>query len=540
MKRSLFLVLVVALLLALIAPAMAQDGKVLRIDLQQEADSLNPMYYDQWFAGLLSDLMLSPAWYFDNNLQAVPALVTEIPSLENGGVNEDGTVVTLKLRDDAFWTDGEPITAEDFVFTYQMIVDPANTPLGRYPYETRVKSVEASDPQTVVVTFNETFAPWQAFLFLSVLPEHVLAPVFEADGTLDNADWNRNPTVTSGPFKFVEWQAGSSMTLAANENYFGGKPNLDSLFIRFVPEDTTIVQSLIAGDTDVATYIPFPDTGPLKEAGTIEFVLAPSGFNEAWRYNVNPETAHPAMLDINVRKALALAFNRDKINADLNADQTYTPASFWEGTPYVRPNAEPIPYDVAMAAQLLDDAGWVDSDGDDIRDKDGVKLELRYVSNERLVRKDIQAIVKQDLADLGVSVNTFNYPSIFDSYANGGVLAIGDFDIAEWSSVPAWPDPDTSQFLCEEITSADNPDGSNSQGYCNEEVDALFSEQARTLDTAKRAEIFQQIDQLMTDDVIWVGIWYDADLWTFNENVLNTEFSGADPWWNAVNWDIAS
>jgi peptide/nickel transport system substrate-binding protein len=538
MKR---LLLVFVLMLVLVAPAAAQEGKVLRIDLQQEADSLNPMYHDQWFGALLNDLMLSPTWYFDNNLQAVPILVTEMPSTENGGINEDGTVITLTLRDDIVWSDGEPITSADFVFTYNMVIDPANTPLGRYPYE-NIKSVEAPDPQTVVVTFNETFAPWQAWLFtlISPLPQHVLQPVFDAEGTLDNAAWNREPTVTSGPFKFQEWQAGSSMTLVANENYFNGAPKLDSIFIRFVAEDTTIAQALIAGDTDVATYIPFPDTPPLEEAGTIEFVLAPSGYNEAWFFNVNPDTTHPAMLDVNVRKALAMAFDRDKINTDLNAGQTYTPASFWEATPYARPDATPIPYDVAEATRLLDEAGWVDSDNDGIRDKDGVKLELRYVSNERQVRMQIQAIVQQALGDLGVSIQTFNYPSIFDSYANGGVLAIGDFDIAEWSSNPAWPDPDTSQFLCSEITTADNPDGANSLGYCNEQVDALFAEQARTLDPAARTEIFHQIDQLMTDDVIWVGIWFDADLWTFNEKVLNTEFSGADPWWNAVNWDIAS
>jgi ABC-type transport system substrate-binding protein len=88
--------------------------------------------------------------------------------------------------------------------------------------------------------------------------------------------------------------------------------------------------------------------------------------------------------------------------------------------------------------------------------------------------------------------------------------------------------------------SADNPDGLNDQGYCNEQVDELFAAQLRALDPVERAEIFHQIDQLITDDVVWVGIWFDADLWTINERVLNTEISGGDPWWNAVNWDLAS
>lgn len=538
-NRLVILILLLATLLSAFS-ATAQDAKVLNIHLQQEADTLNPMYTQMWFAAIIHDLIYSPAWWIDNNQNTVPVLVTEIPSTENGGISEDGTVFTLKLRDDIVWSDGEPITSADFVFTYEMIIAPENTPSSRDPYELQIASVEAPDEQTVVVTFNAPYAPWPVKLFYYVLPEHVFGPIFEAEGTLDNAAENREPTVSSGAFLFDSWEVGSGMTLVRNESYFGTPANIDEINIRFVPEDATIVASLISGDADMATFIPFGETPALRESGNVTFTLAGSGYNEHWAFNMDPATAHPAIQDVNVRRALAMAFNRDQINTDLNAGATYTPASFWEGTPYARPDAEPIPYDPVMAAQLLDEAGWVDSDGDGVRDKDGVSLSLRYITNERQIRMDVQAIVQQAFAEIGVEVETFNYPNFFDSYVDGGPMSLREFDITQFSGAPAFPDPDTVRFLCSEITSEENPDGVNDQAYCNEEVDALFAEQARTLDLDARAAIFHQIDQIITDDVAWVGIWFDADLWTINERVLNTEIGGSDPWWNAANWDIAS
>jgi peptide/nickel transport system substrate-binding protein len=542
-KRAFFLLLMLVSVLALVGPTAAQDENVLQVVLQQELDTLNPIYSNMWFSTTVMDLILAPPWYIDNELNPVPVLVTEIPSAENGGLSEDGTVITLHLRDDIVWSDGEPITSADFVFTYDMIVDPANSPSTRFPYDPNIASVEAPDERTVVVTFNEPFAPWLALLFTpnAPLPEHILRPVFEAEGTLDSAEYNRAPTVTSGPFVFEEWAAGSHISLTRNENYVGGAPSLDGVFIRFVPDDATVVSSLVTGDAHVGTFIAYTDTPSLEEAGVnIELVF--SSYNEGWFFNIDPETAHPAMLDKNVRLALAMAFNRDQINTDLNLGITYTPASYWENTPYARPDAEPYPYDPEEAARLLDEAGWVDSDGDGVRDKDGVALELRYITNQRQIRMDVQAIVQQAFAELGITVILENYPSeiFFAGYAEDGPAAKGRYEIQEFSSPTNFPDPDLNRWLCSEIPSDENPAGINDQGVCIEELDALFIQQASETDPDARIELFHQIDQLITDEVIWVGIWYDPDLWAINNRVQNTLVSGADPFWNIVNWEMSS
>jgi ABC-type transport system substrate-binding protein len=145
-----------------------------------------------WFVTITFDLWNAPAWFFNDDDLPEPRLVTEMPSIENGGITDDGRTITLNLRDDIQWSDGTPITANDFAFTFDMIMDPANIVQSTYPYD-NISSVTAVDDQTVVMTFEEPFAPWMT-LWRYVLPEHILGPVFEAEGTLDAAEWNLAPT----------------------------------------------------------------------------------------------------------------------------------------------------------------------------------------------------------------------------------------------------------------------------------------------------------------------------------------------------------
>src|SRR6266496_4753574 len=154
MKHRLFLVLTLGLMLALVSGhSLAQDKKVVTVSYTQEPLTLNPLYVTQWFAANVIDMLLTPPWFIDDQQAAVPVQVTEIPSTENGGISADGTVLTMKLRDDMKWSDGEPITSKDYVFTYEMIMSDKNTVSTRSPWDEKVKSVTAPDDYTVVVTF---------------------------------------------------------------------------------------------------------------------------------------------------------------------------------------------------------------------------------------------------------------------------------------------------------------------------------------------------------------------------------------------------
>lgn len=537
MKRILVLATLLLLVGALIAPISAQ-GKAVTVAWPQEPDNLNPMYTTMTFAGYTYQLFLGRAWLFDDSNNPVPMLVTEMPSVENGGISEDGTTFTLTLREGLTWSDGDPLDSADFLFTYEMITSDANTPLSISPYD-RISSVEAPDATTVVINFEEPFAGWLA-LYQYVLPEHVLRPVFEAEGSLDEAAWNRSPDVSSGPYILEDWDFGNFMRFSANPNYVFGQPIIDTMLLRFIPDDTAYVTSLETGESEVGTFIPANQLSRLEGAG-LQVQVLPSGYNEGWFLNASPELAHPAMTDVRVREAISLGIDRAAITNDLLDGRVVPAATYWDETPYASPNVSFVPYDLERAAALLDEAGWVDSDGDGIRDKDGVALSLRYATTTRQVRQDVVAITIQELASIGVEVVSTPYESniFFNGYAEGGPAATGNYDIAEWSSSPdAFPDPSTFRFSCAEIPTPENPSGGNWNYYCNPELDALFEAQAVTADFDARVAIFHEITETMADEYVWVGLWQDPDFWVVAGRITDARLNGVTPFWDVQNWDV--
>jgi len=519
------------------APAQAEK-KVATFIWTQEFDSLNPWYTNMWFSSITDQLWDSWAWDFDDENNPVPVLVSEIPSTENGGISADGSVITMHLRDDLKWSDGEPLTSADFKFTYDMVLNPANAVASVSPYDL-LASLETPDDQTVVMTFKEPYAAWMGTLWHGLLPQHVLQPVFDADGTIDNAEWNRKPTVGAGPYVFAEWESGSYARFVTNDNYWGPKPKIDEIFFRFVPDDASQVAALKTGDGDLGTFISYADIPGLKDAGVQIFTVF-SGYNEGWYMYLDPEKGHPALQDVNVRKAIAMAFDRQKINDDLLLGLTKPAVTYWDNTPYADPSLTAYPFDPEQAKKLLDDAGWVDSNGDGVRDKDGVDLELTYGTTTREIRQDTQAVAQQQLADVGIKLDLSNYDSdiFFSGYAEGGPAATGQLDIMEWSDTTDFPDPNVTYWLCSEIPSDNSPSGTNWQAICDQELDQLFQDQATQVDFATRQQTFYKISQMVYDKVYWLGLWQDPDIWAIGSRLQNVKLSGTTPFFNIVEWDL--
>jgi len=530
------LVIITSLLLASCGGGAAEgEGKVATFIFTQEFDTLNPLYTNMWFSQITNAVWLVWPWQFDEKNVAYPVLVTEMPTVENGGISEDGKVLTFQLRDDVTWSDGEPLTADDFVFSWEMYVAPENTVAATYPYD-QIESIEAADDKTVVVTFAETFVPWEASMWHGILPAHVLRSVFEEEGTLDNAEWNLAPTVGIGPYVFEEWESGSFARFVANENW-PEQPNIDEIFIRFVPDDAAQINALVAGEGDLGTFFDYSDVATLEEAG-VEVFAVDSGYKEGWYYLLGGENLHPALEDVRVRQAIAMGFDRFSIIEDLLLGLTTPAASYWDNSIWVDPTIEPWPYDPDRANELLDDAGWVDTNGDGTRDKDGVELVLDYGSNQRQIRLDLQVVAQEQLAEIGVGLELHNYESdlFFDQEGPAGA---GELDIMEWSDTTYYPDPDWYYWLCSEIPTPENPEGANWQRICDEELDALFQLQLTQSDPKERQETFHEISRILYDEVYWLGLFQDPDLWGTNERLQNVKISGVTPFFNIAEWDLA-
>jgi peptide/nickel transport system substrate-binding protein len=517
------------------ASAPATQPKVATLIFTQEPDSMNPLYTNMYFSTILHPLWDVEAWQFDDQNAPHPVLVKEMPSAENGGISTDGKVITLHLKDGLTWSDGEPLTSADFKFTWQMAMEPKNAVATTYPYDA-IASIDTPDAQTVVVNFAEPFAPW-LLLFKGLIPEHILKPVFEKDGTLDNAEWNKNPTVGVGPYVLKEWQSGSHLLFVRNDKYAGEKAVIEQIFVRIVPDDASQVAALKAGDGDLGIFIAYPDIPALEEAG-VTMITAPSGYSEGWFFNLG-DKGHPALKDVKVRQALAYAIDREKITKDLLLGKTKPGASLWDNSIYVDPSLKPYAFDPEKAKQYLDEAGWVVG-ADGIREKDGVKLELRYGTTTKEVRQSTQAVIQQMLEQVGVKIDLLNYDSdiFFASYGDKGPTYTGELDIYEWSDAPLFPDPDISYWRCDQIPSDEAPQGTNAEFLCDQELDGLFQQQATQVDLNQRVDTFQKISKLMFDQVYWLSIWQDPDIWAVGKRLVNVKISGITPLYNISQWDL--
>jgi peptide/nickel transport system substrate-binding protein len=493
-----------------------------------------------WFSRTTWQFWNVWAWEFDENNEPFPVLIKDIPTQENGGISKDGMTITLKLREDIKWSDGHPITAEDFLFTYAMVTNPRNSVASVYPYD-KLDRVEAPDSRTVVMIFKEVFTPWLATFWRGLLPAHILKPVFDKEGTLDNAEWNREPTVGDGPYVFAEWKSGSYVRFMINNNYWGNRPKIDEIIIRFVPDDTSQVDALQSGDGDMGVFIAYNDVPILQRAG-VKILTVPTANNEGWFFLINEEKGNLALLDVNVRKAIAMALDRETLNEKLLLGLTKVPGSYWDSLPYYNdPPIDAYPYDPEVAKALLDQAGWKDTNGDGIRDKDGAELVLSYGTSIREIRQDTQALAQQQLAQVGIKLELLTYePDVFFAgYTEDGPAATGEIDIMEWSDGPTgFPDPDVYYWLCSEIPSDENPKGTNWFYLCDPELDELIQLQARQVNAEERQKTISKINQLIHDKVYWIGLWQDPDIWALRPQLQNVTLSGVTPFSRITEWDI--
>ena len=213
------------------APAAEAGEKVLIYGLSQEPELLNPLIRTQTAASEVAGFMEEGLLAIDPDGNYYAQLATEVPSLENGGVSEDGLTITYNLRDDILWSDGEPFTCDDVLFTYEAVSHPESGAVGASSYAS-VESVTCPDDYTAVVQYNEFFAP---FLnnFGAIMPRHATGDPAQ----MTEWDYNWGGFMGTGPFKMQEWVQGDRVVLVKNENYrdYPDKPLLDKVIARIIP-----------------------------------------------------------------------------------------------------------------------------------------------------------------------------------------------------------------------------------------------------------------------------------------------------------------
>jgi peptide/nickel transport system substrate-binding protein len=500
-------------------------------------DDLSPYSSDSEFTRLVQQLWLPSAWVFDERGNPQAVLATELPGLANGGISPDGKTITLKLRKDLTWSDGVALDSADFAFTYQMATDPENVNFIPDAFNL-VSGVDAPDPTTVVTHLSQPNPQWLNDLWPAVLPRHILEPVFQQDGNIDEAGWNSAPQAGAGPYHFAGVVKGSQVRFLVNPNYWGEKPQIQEIDVRLFSSAPALLAALAEDSIDMG--MPLTAAQALSLHSGYRAIPSFNGYNEGWYFYLDAQKGRPALQDPAVRRAIALAFNRPKLVQDLFQGLSQPAATFWEASPYADPSLKAYPYDPEQVKALLDQAGWVDSDGDGVRDKGGTPLALKYGATADARRKAAQAQAQSDLQAIGIKLQLLSYApgTLFAPYGQGGPAASGKLDIMEWSDKPDYPDPDTPYWRCSEIPAAANPDGENWQGLCDPALDELFQKAGQQVDFSQRRQTFQEISKRIYDQVYWLGLWQDPDFWASGARLQNVHPSAASPFYDVAGWRV--
>lgn len=556
-----FVSLAALVLLALglmIAPVAAQDVPTLTVGFAQEPDSMNGFYSSMAFAQWANDLVQSSLWDISDTLEAVPVLVTEVPSVENGGISEDYMTYTIHLKEGLMWSDGTPLTSDDLVFTYQMLEDPANNMLQGASIAEAVESVEAIDATTFTLTFNSP-KPFPEDIagspgLSTILPAHIFRPVYEAEGSIEFAEENQDPTVFSGAYTLTEWRRGEQMTFEVNPNYALGAPSIGRIVLRFFPDTETQYAALQAGQLDFVPNISEGDKPRVGEFEGVQLVTVFGGYIESLWLNLrteeHPRAGHPALQDVRVREAIRFALNRQAISDQLLAGTVSPTDSIYASSPFENPDLGVTPHDIDQANALLDEAGWVDSNGDGTRDQNGVELVLRYSTTNAGWRNNIQAVVQQQLAVVGIGTILEIYPAteFFGSWANSGINAVGEYDIAQYANNTALTNPANvtvyEALNCDQIPSETNQGGQNFTGFCSPEMDEAAQVTLSSLDADERLAAAYTIQEIMRDNVPLVNLFPRGDNYAYVSSrfaVPPVIGSGVgNQWFDIVNWQLAN
>ena len=292
--------------------------------LAGEPDSLNPLLSNEADELNFSHLYMSYLIENDDRGNAIPEIATQVPTLANGGISADQRTITYHLRRGVRWQDGQPLTARDVLFSYRAVVNPRNDVSTRVGYE-EVQAIRALDERTVVVRLRRRFSPFVQYFFGpqgvgAIMPAHLLQGLSD----LNRAAYNERP-VGSGPFAVTRWRHGDSIALAANPFYWRGKPHIDRLLYRIIPDPNTRLEQLRTGEVDAYLDVDPQLLPQVQSIPGVGIALTPVNDLHVLRFNLRD----PIVRDVRVRDAIAMAIDRKTLLAAathgsgviVNADQ---------------------------------------------------------------------------------------------------------------------------------------------------------------------------------------------------------------------------
>jgi peptide/nickel transport system substrate-binding protein len=478
---------------------------------------------------------LTAAWLikWDEHNNAYPELLTVIPTKSNGGVSADGKTITYHLRKGVKWSDGAPFDADDVVFTTHVILNPATNEVGRSGWD-QITKIDEPDKFTVVYHMKTPYSPFIENFFSSqganpcVLPHHLLDKL----PNINNAPYNALP-VGIGPFKFERWDRGEQVVMVANPLYFRGRPKLDKIILKLIPDRNTMLSQVQSHEIDMWYLVPGAYLDQVSAITPYTLVRQPSYLYNHIDFNLQ----RPADSDPVVRQALRLALDREelrnKIGHGVGIVQDVTTPS---NAPYAVTGLGVTEFNIDKANAMLDQAGWK-RDTDGIRQKNGVKLVLDYatVNGAQDVDKQIE-LMRANWKKIGVDISVRHYSSanFFAPLQMGGIVYGTKWDLISF----AWTNDaigDLSQIYgCNVFP----PKGQNNLRWCDPKAGAAMDAVYDQFNQSERNASVRIVEEAFVKDVPSIVTSLREDIFLYNKDLKNWHPNAITPFDNMMDVDI--
>ena len=536
-------------------PPQRGGGGTVEILSWDAPTSLNPalaLGVKDWNA---SALFYEPLVSFDNDGAMVPVLAREVPSPQNGGVSKDGTVITWRLKRNVLWHDGRPFTADDVVFNWEYVADPATAApsVGNF---SDVKRVEALDTLTVKVTYNQPKPFWALLGF--VIPKHVFGPYI---GSKSREAPNNNKPIGTGPYRFVDFRPGDLIRAELNPAYhIATRPHFDVVQVKGGGDAVSAARAVLqTGEYDYAREVGGVEDDVLvrleSSGGKGRVVPAYGGrimhlalnqsdpWTEVDGERSSAKTTHPFLTDPAVRGALALLVDRAAVQEQIYGRTARATGLFLNNPERFRSKNSAWEFNVDKANRLLDAGGWVRG-ADGVRAKGGKRLKVLFQTITNGPAQKVQTIVKQAATRAGFEVELKSVPaSVFYGADPGNTETYTHFyaDIQLQIYVMGPPDPGLLMrvFGSDQIASKANKwQRFNVWRYRNDEYDRIYRASETEMDPVKRAALFIRMNDIVVQDGIVVPIAMRARASALSRTLRNAEtnpYSEID-FWNIGAW----
>ena len=556
-------------------PAAGTDGGSIIIGDWQEANQFNPFYLSQVTEANVASAAWASLVVFTHDYRYGPDLATSVPTIDNGGVvapgeGGDAMTATWTLRDGLKWSDGEPLTCDDFKYAWEWILDPDNVGVITAGYED-IKDFECVSDTEMVWHFDKIYEGYIT-LFGSAtppLPRHYLEAIPMAD-QVNGAGFRANEVANlpvSGAFKFESVTPQQELRLAKNPNYTSwktGKPaHLDNLIWKWYGDADLMIAGFKAGEVDFATDLQDSDIPKVQDLGE-QVSAIPALLYEFLRPNWSDAEFDPAtkvggcsrnaavadrgdgcpMADPAMREAVAFAVDKAEINTRLLGGTVQVANTGVSPSAWFFADQTPATFDPEKAKTVLEDAGWTDSDGDGVREKDGLKAKIELCTTTRQVRVDTLALIADWLKDVGIEAvsNPVDSTAIFADYNEATAdtpcaLSTSNFDLAE-HAFSSSIDPLGNYFSYH--SSQFEPNGANDAQVVDSGIDAALDTVKNSVDFAVIKDAMAEFQKIYVEKTVEIPLYYRKNVELVAPKLGNffANPTQAGPTWNAVDWFV--